>query len=197
MTGIYKISNIIDDRIYIGSAYDFTRRIRRHKSELKHNKHYNIKLQRFVNKYGLDTLIFELILECSKEDLLINEQFYLDTFINLSKDFNLCKKVDGRHGLKNREETNLKISNSLKGHSFSDETKRKISNALKGVPLDKNRIAKKFVKIDQYDLNGTFIKTWPSIKEASNTLNIAHANISGNLRNKSKTVKGFVFKYHM
>ena len=103
---IYKISNTINDRIYIGSAVDFKRRIYVHKHRLLNNKH-NIILQNHVNKYGIDTLLFEIVeyVDC-KENLLTREQFYLDT---LNPYFNICKIAGNSLGVKHSQQTKEKI----------------------------------------------------------------------------------------
>jgi group I intron endonuclease len=68
-SGIYRIVNTINDKYYIGSAYDLYKRFKDHKSALKSNRHHNKQLTRFVNKYGLDKLNFELLEECNIEKL--------------------------------------------------------------------------------------------------------------------------------
>lgn len=50
--GIYVIRNSINSLIYIGSTNNFTRRMTRHKSSLKCNKHDNTHLQRFDISIG-------------------------------------------------------------------------------------------------------------------------------------------------
>ena len=50
-------------------------------------------------------------------------------------------------------------------------------------------------KISQFDLNGNFIKHWESIIEASNYYDTTINNIWSCLNNKSKTARGFVWKY--
>ncbi len=47
----------------------------------------------------------------------------------------------------------------------------------------------------QYDLKGKLIKEWHSMTEASKGLNTSASNISGVLRNKQKTAKGFIWSY--
>lgn len=154
---IYKISNTVNDKFYIGSAIDFDRRKRQHKHSLLKEKHDNIKLQNFVNKYGFDKLIFEIIEEVEgTESLIKKEQFYIDT---LAPFYNICKIAGNcfgkRHsqsakekmslatkgkrlGYKHSEEAKLKMSLSKKGNKFnlgrktSEETKIKISLAKKG-----------------------------------------------------------------
>lgn len=54
-------------------------------------------------------------------------------------------------------------------------------------------------KINQYDLNGQFIKEWGSIKSASlqfkNISNHPQANISGVIRGNRKTAFGYIWRY--
>ena len=50
-------------------------------------------------------------------------------------------------------------------------------------------------KVIQYDLDGSFIRVWDSITEASRTLNIQHPCISDCCRGKQKTAGGFIWKY--
>lgn len=90
-TGIYKISNSINDKIYIGSSKNLKERKLTHFYMLRDNIHCNKILQHFVNKYGLDTLNFEVIEECNIENLISREQHYLDI---LNPQFNICKKAD-------------------------------------------------------------------------------------------------------
>lgn len=91
LSGVYKISNNIDNRIYIGSTQCFKRRFTEHLKSLADNTHNNPHLQKFVNKYGIDSIKFEILEIIDLEDLLIKEQYYLDNFINFNRDFNICK----------------------------------------------------------------------------------------------------------
>lgn len=78
-SGIYKIRNLINGKIYVGSTQDFSFRKKEHFWELKNNKHYNQYLQRAFNKYGEENFVFEILEECNIENLLVREQYYLDT----------------------------------------------------------------------------------------------------------------------
>jgi len=63
-SGIYGIRSISKpERKYIGSTYNIGKRFREHKNRLKLNKHENKKLQRHVNKYGIDDLIFDILIK--------------------------------------------------------------------------------------------------------------------------------------
>lgn len=89
-SGIYCIKNTVNDRIYVGSCKNFKSRIKEHVNCLKRNKHNNIYLQNFVNKYGINTLKFNIIEFSEIIDLVRKEQYYLDT---LNPQFNICKKA--------------------------------------------------------------------------------------------------------
>lgn len=77
--GIYKITCVPNGKIYIGSSVDVRNRWWNHKSQLKHQKHTNQHLQRAYDKYGKEAFLWEVIEECSKEQLRLREQHYLDT----------------------------------------------------------------------------------------------------------------------
>lgn len=60
----------------------------------------------------------------------------------------------------------------------------------------KNLISKlKSIKVNQYDLSGKFIKTWSSIKKASEKLNIYGCSISRVCMGKQKKAGGYIWKY--
>jgi group I intron endonuclease len=133
---IYKISNKINQKIYVGSAKYFNRRYNLHKHHLLKNTHPNKILQNFVNKYGFDNLIFEIIETCDEGNLLNREQFYID---NLNPEFNVHKIANSPKGLKRTEQQKANIKNGrlnnggyAKGWNHSEEAKKKISLAHKG-----------------------------------------------------------------
>ena len=51
-------------------------------------------------------------------------------------------------------------------------------------------------KIDQYDINGNFIKTWNSIADIEKETNIKGTHISRVCRGKRKTTGGYKWEYH-
>lgn len=90
--GIYKITNNINGKYYIGSSTRIERRIQEHKSGLSQNKHYNKHLQAAYNKYGAINFSFEII-DTIKKDIVNNlfslEQFYLDAVPDWSQVYNI------------------------------------------------------------------------------------------------------------
>lgn len=111
-TGIYIIRNKIDERCYIGSTIDVDKRWKRHVRDLVNKKHHSIHLQRFVDKYSIKYIYFEIIEECKKNELLIQEQKYLE-LLNCS--FNTCKIAGSCIGIQKSEDFKKKISILTKG----------------------------------------------------------------------------------
>jgi hypothetical protein len=52
-------------------------------------------------------------------------------------------------------------------------------------------------QIDQYDLNGIFIKTWNSVKDASEKLGISHQGINRCIRGKNGRAGKYIWKNHI
>lgn len=76
-TGIYKITNCVNNKIYIGQARNISRRIYEHiRSTIsKQKSDYNYPLHRAFRKYGLDNFDIEVLERCSAEDLDQREQY--------------------------------------------------------------------------------------------------------------------------
>ena len=129
-SGIYKITSLINNSFYIGSATCLYSRYHRHIFDLKKDNHANTHLQNLFNKYGSDNLLFEIIFLCSPEQLTIMEQDYID---NLKPNINICKIANSTLGYKHTPKTRINLSKIRKGKQYSlgrklsDESKRKIS----------------------------------------------------------------------
>ena len=66
--GVYKISNTLSGRYYIGYSTNINKRFTVHRSKLKQNCHDNIFLQRAYNLDGEDKFIYEIIHFCDTEE---------------------------------------------------------------------------------------------------------------------------------
>lgn len=128
-SGIYCITNIINKKIYIGSAVNLKQREINHKSELKKNKHHNKKLQHSYNKHGLENFKWEILEYCTAANLLIREQFYINIFDAVNFGYNICKIAGSRKGHIVSEETKRKISLALTGRVHLEESKQKMSES--------------------------------------------------------------------
>lgn len=134
MIGIYKITNTIDGKIYIGQSIDIKHRRCCHEYDLKNQRHKNPHLQRAYNK-NPDAFVFEIECTCKEEDLNNLEVFYIQKYN--STDPSLGYNLDAGGGGQGRmsEETKKKLSQSkignqsMKGIKLSDEWKKHLSEA--------------------------------------------------------------------
>jgi len=95
---VYKITNVINEKKYIGSTVNYKARKQEHFRDLFLNKHHSIALQRAYNIYGKDNFIFEIIEKVKdKNDLISKEQFYIDS---LYPEYNCCKVAGSPLGRK-------------------------------------------------------------------------------------------------
>lgn len=122
MIGVYKITNLTNNKLYIGSSIDIKGRWAEHKRDLKNNKHHSTYLQRSWNKYGENSFNFSIIEECNKDDLLDREQFYLDKYKSYKKEngYNVAKDSSApMMGRKHSEETLIKLSEGVRNRDSS------------------------------------------------------------------------------
>ena len=196
-SGIYRIRNLINNKFYIGSAVNLNKRKNQHFHYLRNNIHHNKPLQNSFNKHKEENFIFEIMCYCYKEDLITNEQFYIDKY---KPHYNICKIAGSSLGRKPTEETilKMKISHYNRNYKHSEETKIKMSLSHKGKTISlqqKEDIRKSLSKpILQFDKKGNFIREFNSIKEAMVIYN-NNASIVQVLKGRRKTASGFKWKY--
>ena len=130
-SGIYKITNKINKKYYIGSAIDCHKRWYK-----KYNKH----LEAAFKKYGKDNFLFEIIEEVEDCNQLIErEQHYIDI---LKPEYNIRLLASSNLGIKASSETKEKLSIARRMRITTSDTCRKISEALKGRQINwKDKIA--------------------------------------------------------
>ena len=109
--GIYQIRNLVNSKIYIGSAINLRKRLNTHLNKLKTNIHENEKLQRAFNKYGEQNFIFEIIeFVEDKTKLLEHEQYWMDRFQVVKNGYNIQPVAGNSLGRIVKQETREKMS---------------------------------------------------------------------------------------
>lgn len=85
VSGIYIITNKINEKVYIGESLDIYRRWHEeHIPQLRKKRHYNRKLQNDFNKYGEENFCFEILERYSEDNpittkarIIILESYYV------------------------------------------------------------------------------------------------------------------------
>lgn len=91
MIGIYKITNNINGKCYVGQSDNIERRWREHKKrafKIDNNQQTNL-LYRAMQKYGIDNFKFEILEECTKDCLDEREIYYIAKYQSYINGYNL------------------------------------------------------------------------------------------------------------
>jgi group I intron endonuclease len=120
---IYKITNLINGKCYIGQTNNPKNRWKTHKYEgIRNRKQGNFPIYNAMRKYGIDNFSFEIIDECQTIDEA-----------NLSEIWNIRNYLS----LINENGYNIEFGGNNK--TVSDETRKKQSESHKGkLPWNKN-----------------------------------------------------------
>lgn len=215
MKCVYRITNKLNGKTYIGSTINFKKRIRSHFYNLRKNVHGNRHLQNSFNKHGEDSFIVRILEKVYHTSKVIDkEQKWVD---KLNPEYNICKvQVNTSLGIKRSKETREKIRqanlglkhpewrNKLKSKAqggknhwtqtkkFTKKARKNMSNAQKKLYKNGYEHPNK-VTIIQYDLDMNFVKKWSSISEAARFYN--NGGIGNCVRGLSKTSAGYIWKY--
>lgn len=212
ISGIYKIENMINGKVYIGSAVNIARRRNTHLSTLKHNKHENIILQQAYNKYGSEAFKFEILeIITDKSLLIIREQYYLNLYRCFKKKYgyNICPNAYSSlgvpcpyKGIPRTEEVKEKIRQSLflmnNGKTVSDETRKKMSDSGKGKSQSKEHIKKRINVRGKHSEAKLVLNTQTGIyydcgPDAADSENINHSTLRGRLNGWLKNNTPFIY----
>lgn len=118
IVGVYRITNTVNGMFYIGSSIDVKNRWWQHLKELRNGKHHNDKLKKAFKKYGEDQFVFEVIEECSVEELRTREQEWIlkSGCTKRTIGYNLTDCVDSpNRGKKMSKEACKRMSEAGKG----------------------------------------------------------------------------------
>jgi group I intron endonuclease len=189
MIGIYKIVSPIN-KVYIGQSVDILKRWKQYKgTECKQQ----IKLNRSFKKYGVDNHKFEIIEECSLEQI-DERELYWGIFYNVLGENGLNLRLGEGRG-KCSDETKLKKSIAMKGKKQTEEHKQKrfqyVIEYGNKISLSKQKAV---VKINLK--TGETIE-YSSVSEANLSLNkkIGNSGIGEVCNGKKKTYLGFGWKW--
>ena len=83
MIGIYKITNKLNNKVYIGQSNNVLRRLNEHKRQRK------VDIDSYINVLGVDNFEFEILEECSKEELDKKEQEYIERYNSVEDGYNI------------------------------------------------------------------------------------------------------------
>lgn len=189
---IYKITNLLNNKVYIGLTIQGARtRYIHHLYETRSGSKFPI--HNSIRKHGMENFNLE-ILETSEnsETLKELEKHYIKLYNsnNRKLGYNLTEGGDGTLGRKHSEETKSKIRNKAFNRIVSEETKNRMKAShekLEALGLKKRK------EVEVY-LEDKLIGRFRSLTKAAKFLNIAHQSISDSLKLEKEYCKGYKFK---
>ena len=221
--GIYKITNLIDNKCYVGQSvnieYRWKEHIRTSKNKKRHN--YNFHLYKSFRKYGTENFKFEILeLVPNKNDLTKKEQFYYDMY---KPEYSLMQPQDTlSNNRKNKvykidmdtleilytyeSATEAGIKNNI-NHSHISSTCSGVRTSAGGFywclveKYNENFVPKKInkrikgVKVLQFDLDNNFIKKYDSVNQASIENNCTWIGIDKTCKGIYKQTKGYIWRF--
>ena len=194
---IYKATNLINGKVYIGFDSNWPNRKSVHKSNLKLDK-FNYKFYNALKKYGWDNFQWEVIYQSKDIQHTLNEMesYFIEQYDSFNSGYNMTKGGEGSigHTYKANPETLKQISKKLKGRIFSEEHKRNMSLSMKGLKKSithRENVGKAFAhKWIIKNPNGEIIEI-QNLRKFCRENNLDQAAMQRVSKGKSKTHKGY------
>lgn len=101
MIGIYKITNTINNKCYIGQSINIEIRWKQHIYESKILQH-KYKIYLAMNQYGIDNFIFEILEECPLDKNILNERekYWIKYYNSFEDGYNMTLGGQGEDSYK-------------------------------------------------------------------------------------------------
>lgn len=205
MTGIYKIENLLNHKIYIGKALNINKRFGDHRRLIwnKDLPSYNYPLYRALRKYGINNFQFSIVEECEPDDLIEKEIYWIQYYeafgpkgynqtpggdgspkvldSQLIEQYNLGKTIEEISNYFNiSKNTTIQILHRNNLAYMSQEEKNKLQNPK---------------PVEQYSLDGNFIQEFYSAGEASRQLHYNNLNEILKACHEHCTAYNFLWKF--
>ena len=191
---VYKHRNTANNKVYIGITCQKPEARWNKGKGYKKNKHFYAA----ILKYGWDSFEHTILRDnLPKQCATTLEKLYIAKYNSTdpSKGYNFSEGGEASAGRCGED-------HPLYGKKLSDEHKRKLSESHKGNKPSEETIAKKSLsmkgkntrRISKYDLNGTLIESFKSVKAAV-------ASVDGNYTHFKRDLspdgyyKGYIWKY--
>lgn len=210
MSCIYKITNKINNKVYIGQTYSsLENRWHTHKNAWKGNRHCQALYDAF-DKYGIDNFTIEEVEQCDITQLNDREIYWIKQYNSYENGYNLTRGGDGNvkldypliYALWDNGLTTSQIA------EYVGATREGVVKALQGydnftLEESLHRGAKlggisKGKRIEQYTLSGEYITTFPNATIAAESLGKGRPE-SNNIRScahgRRKSAYGYKWKF--
>lgn len=217
MIGIYKITNTTNGKCYVGQSRDIEARWAKHLSAYKSSPEW--ELYRAFKKYGIAAFSFEVIEECTIEELNEREIYWIAQFDSFNNGYNMTLGGEACNGTNDKTVYQYDLSGHLireykSAHDAARENNIQFTNICKvcrGERKTAGGFGWSYIKTEsiepiktkrlgdgtvlQFTKEGEFVAEYSSAKEARRQTGINDTTIGLVCKGKGKTAGGFVWKY--
>lgn len=194
MVGIYKITNKINQKSYIGQSVNIESRWLTH----KHDSH-NIELKQDIESLGLCNFTFEVLEECEANELDIKEKYWIAYFDSFYNGYN---KTLGGSGDSNPlgldyeaiYQSYLETNSMQKTADIFNCSITPVRNAIRQHGIDMSDCSKE-KKVEQIDINTLeVIATYSSLAEAGRAVGLTYSAISRVVNGHGTSAAGYYWR---
>lgn len=188
MKQIYVIKNIINDLVYVGQAASAYDRFRRHRNNHISADKQDLKIVNAMKNLGANNFYYEILENCADEDADEKEKYYISKFNSFKNGYN--GNVGGV-GAKNYTEEDIKecyellmngstireieIVTGINRSTLKRELEKIVPNynTVVNMNMKKARVKSAGTPVNQYDMEGNFIRRYSSVREALESLGVS------------------------
>ncbi len=114
ISGVYKITCLKNNKVYVGQSLDINRRLNQHYNSLNSlvHRHHSEDLQEDWDKYGEGCFIADIIEECPPQKLEEREKYWIDFYKSDEEGYNV--RGGYNQPIKDEIDNAIKILTNLK-----------------------------------------------------------------------------------
>ena len=204
---VYKLTNTVTGKFYIGSTFNFKARMKYH--HYSHDRNPNKELGNDIRKYGWDAFSADILEICTRENVRERERFYIESLNAVEVGYNKTVSTTYQDWMRDYNKTmwqNEEYREKRSNHSSVIQKKR-LENPeyLKAKTEQLKRYTDSIKKpVGMYSKSGELLHTFSGIREAERWLIDQGITQSRNASSciadcvkcgRHKTVYGYVWKY--
>lgn len=201
---IYRATCTVNGKVYVGqTANTLEHRAKQHFGSARYGSPY--KFHKAIRKYGEDAFVFDVIEVVRDSELNEREMYWIKYYDSYESGYNSTLGGDSER------KVDYDVVADLWGQGFSLREiankigckKQTVTDALRGNGiydhmeiLHRTYKTSRYRQTDQYDMDGNYIQTFPSLKAAGEATGLNRSAISSCCSGGLLSYGGYQWRYH-